>query len=80
MVPLGMSLKLHLLSGDAVINFNNSEYKIYNKKEEKKIFKLTNEQNKILKEVQKELTSLEFIYFRNNWFWKTIIYFKTIEK
>ena len=58
MVPLGMSLKLHLLSGDAVINFNNSEYKIYNKKEEKKIFKLTNEQNKILKEVQKELNTV----------------------
>ena len=81
MVPLGMSLKLHLLSGDAVINFNNSEYKIYNKKEEKKIFKLTNEQNKILKEVQKELNKFRVHLLQGTTgSGKTIIYFKTIEK
>ena len=81
LVPLGMSLKLHLLSGEASTSYDNNDYKIYNKKKDKKFFDLSSEQNKILREVQKKTNEFRVHLLQGTTgSGKTIIYFKTIEK
>ena len=80
-VPLGMVLKLHLLSGNAVEIQNQNEYQKYQAINKKEQFKLSKEQEIALKE----------IIFNNNSFrvhllqgttgsGKTIVYFNAIKK
>ena len=80
-VPLGMVLKLHLLSGNVVEIQNQNEYQKYKAIDKKEQFKLSKEQEIALKE----------IIFNNNSFrvhllqgttgsGKTIVYFNAIKK
>ena len=52
LVPKGMSLKLHLLSGEAIEEFEDKDYDFYLSKDEVKEFKLSTNQNKILDELK----------------------------
>ena len=54
LVPKGMSLKLHLLSGDAIEELKNDEYEIFSNKNEIKEFRLSKDQEKIFKELVKK--------------------------
>ena len=46
-----MSLKLHLLSSEAVENFNEKEYEIYKESIKKKKFNLTKDQQEVFKQI-----------------------------
>ena len=80
-VPIGMSLKLHLLSNEAIEIQNNEELEKYNKYEKPNKIKLSNEQ----------LTSVNAITKNDNKFrvyviqgttgsGKTIVYFNSLKK
>ena len=81
LVPLGMTLKLHLLSGKAIEKQKNSEYQKYQIETKKDQFSLSQEQEKAFKEIVKKDN-----YFRVHLLQgttgsgKTIVYFKAIEK
>jgi len=80
LVPKGMCLKLHLLGGEAISPFDEKEYEKHNKFNKKIEYKLSNEQNKVLKEVLK--TSKNFrvhLLQGTTGSGKTIVYFKAIE-
>ena len=51
LIPKGMSLKLHLLSSEAVENFNEKEYEIYKEPIKKKKFNLTKDQQEVFKQI-----------------------------
>ena len=51
LIPKGMSLKLHLLSSEAVENFNEKEYEIYKESIKKKKFNLTKDQQEVFKQI-----------------------------
>ena len=44
LIPIGMSLKLHLLSGEVPISYSDKEYKKFKIKKKKNIFKFSSEQ------------------------------------
>ena len=80
-VPIGMSLKLHLLSNEAIETQNNEELEKYNKYEKPNKIKLSNEQ----------LNSVNDITINDNKFrvhviqgttgsGKTIVYFNSLKK
>ena len=52
LVPKGMSLKLHLLSGEAIEEFEDKDYHFFLSKDEVKEFRLSKDQNKILDELK----------------------------
>ena len=54
LVPLGMALKLHLLSGKAIEKQKNSEYQKYQIEIKKEQFNLSDEQEKVFKELVKK--------------------------
>ena len=53
LIPKGMALKLVLMSGQAIEKLPEKEYENFNSFENKLDFKLTNEQEKNLKEINK---------------------------
>ena len=52
LVPKGMCLKLHLLSGEAISPLDNKEYEKYDKLNKINHFELSIDQNKVLKKFQ----------------------------
>jgi len=80
LVPKGMCLKLHLLSGEAIFPFDKNEYEKHNKCDKKIDFKLSTEQTKILKEVLKNSEKFRVHLLQGTTgSGKTIVYFKSLE-
>ena len=81
LVPLGMALKLHLLSGNAIEKQKNSEYQKYRIEINKEKFHLSDEQEKAFKELIKHDNSFRVHLLQGTTgSGKTIVYFKAIEK
>ena len=81
LVPLGMTLKLHLLSGNGVEKKNKSEYENYQSKFNKEEFKLSDEQEKAFKNIIKNDSFFRVHLLQGTTgSGKTIVYFKAIEK
>ncbi len=81
LVPKGMSLKLHLLSGDAIEELKNDEYEIFSNKNEIKEFRLSKDQEKIFKELVKKDDKFRVHLLQGTTgSGKTIIYFNHIAK
>ena len=81
LVPLGMALKLHLLSGNAFEKQKNSEYQKYQIECNKHKFFLSDEQKKVFKELVKNDNSFRVHLLQGTTgSGKTIVYFKAIEK
>ena len=55
LIPKGMSLKLHLLSGEAIKSFNEFDYEKYTKNNKSHKFELSKEQKKVFKDLSKRL-------------------------
>ena len=81
LVPLGMALKLHLLSGNAIEKQKNSEYHKYQIEFNKEKFFLSDEQKKAFNELIKHDNSFRVHLLQGTTgSGKTIVYFKAIEK
>jgi len=81
LVPLGMTLKLHLLSGKAIEKQKISEYQKYQTDTKKDQFSLSQEQEKAFKElVKKDNFFRVHLLQGTTGSGKTIVYFKAIEK
>ncbi len=81
LVPKGMALKLHLLSGEAVEKFKNKDYEIYNILFKKKNYQLTDDQEKVLNKMQVDSDKFRVhLLLGSTGSGKTIVYFKDIEK
>ncbi len=81
LIPLGMTLKLHLLSGNGVEKKNKSEYENYQSKFSKEEFKLSDEQEKAFKNIIKNDSFFRVHLLQGTTgSGKTIVYFKAIEK
>ena len=81
LTPLGMALKLHLLSGNGVERKNKSEYEIYQNKFTTEKFNLSNEQEKAFKNIIKNDSFFRVHLLQGTTgSGKTIVYFKAIEK
>jgi len=81
LVPKGMCLKLHLLTGECAVSLDKKEYEKYNKLEKKSFFKLSTEQSKILKEVLKNSKDFRVHLIQGTTgSGKTIVYFKAVEE
>ena len=80
-VPLGMVLKLHLLSGSAVEIQNQNEYQKYQEINKKEQFKLSKEQEIALKEIIINNNSFRVHLLQGTTgSGKTIVYFNAIKK
>ena len=81
LVPLGMTLKLHLLSGKAIEKQKNIEYQKYQIQINKEQFYLSDEQEQAFKELVKHDNSFRVHLLQGTTgSGKTIVYFKAIEK
>ena len=81
LVPLGMTLKLHLLSGKAIEKQKDIEYKKYQIETNKELFHLSDEQQQAFKELVKHDNSFRVHLLQGTTgSGKTIVYFKAIEK
>ncbi len=81
LVPLGMTIKLHLLSGNAIEQQKNIEYQKYQIEINKEKFNLSYEQKKAFKELVKYDNSFRVHLLQGKTgSGKTIVYFKAIEK
>ena len=81
LVPLGMVIKLHLLSGKAIEKQKNSEYEKYQIDIKKEEFNLSFEQKKVFKELVKNDNLFRVHLLQGTTgSGKTIVYFKAIEK
>ncbi len=81
LVPLGMALKLHFLSGKAFEKQKNSEYQKYQIEIKKEQFNLSGEQENAFKELVKNDNSFRVHLLQGTTgSGKTIVYFKAIEK
>jgi len=81
LVPIGMALKLHLLSGNAIEKKKNSEYQKYQIEISKEKFHLSDEQEKAFKELVKHDNSFRVHLLQGTTgSGKTIVYFKAIHK
>jgi len=81
LVPLGMAIKLHLLSGNAIEKQKNNEYQKYKIEINKKKYYLSDEQEKAFKELVKFDNSFRVHLLQGaTGSGKTIVYFKAIEK
>ena len=81
LVPLGMALKLHLLSGKAIEKQKNIEYQKYQIEINKEQFNLSGEQERAFNELVKHDNSFRVHLLQGTTgSGKTIVYFKTIEK
>ena len=81
LVPIGMCLKLHLLGGDAITKFDDKEYLIFNNKKTRQNFKLSEDQNKVFREMLKKNGEFRVHLLQGTTgSGKTIVYFKQIEE
>ena len=81
LVPIGMCLKLHLLSGDAITKYDDKEYLIFNNKKTRQNFKLSEDQNKVFREMLKKNGEFRVHLLQGTTgSGKTIVYFKQIEE
>ncbi len=81
LVPLGLALRLHLLSGNAIEKQKNIEYQKYQIQINKEKFHLSDEQEKAFKELIKHDNSFRVHLLQGTTgSGKTIVYFKAIEK
>ena len=81
LVPLGMALKLHLLSGKAIEEEKNFEYQKYQIEINKEKFNLSHEQEEAFKELVKNNNKFRVHLLQGTTgSGKTIVYFKVIEK
>ena len=80
LVPVGMSLKLHLLGGDAIPKFDNKEYLIFNNKVNTQTFRLSHDQDRVFREMLKKDEQFRVHLLQGTTgSGKTIVYFKQIE-
>ncbi len=81
LIPLGMTLKLHFLSGKAIEMQKKEEYQKYSKKFSKHQFNLSNEQIKAYKEIIKKDDKFRVHLLQGTTgSGKTIVYFNSIKK
>ena len=81
LVPLGMALKLHLLSGSAIEKQKKTEYQKYQLVIDKKKYQLSDEQEITFRELIKNDNSFRVHLLQGTTgSGKTIVYFKAIEK
>ena len=81
LVPKGMCLKLHLLSGEAISPLDNKEYEKYDKLNKINHFELSIEQNKVLKKVLENSKDFRVHLLQGTTgSGKTIVYFKAVEE
>ena len=81
LIPLGMTLKLHFLSGKAIEMQKKEEYQRYSKKFGKNQFNLSNEQIKAYKEIIKKDDKFRVHLLQGTTgSGKTIVYFNSIKK
>ena len=80
-VPLGMCLKLHLINDENLKIKNDKDLLKYDISNEKKIYQLSEEQDKAYKELSKNDSSFRVHLLQGTTgSGKTIVYFKAIEK
>ena len=81
LVPIGMSLKLHLLRGDAITKFDDKDYSIFNNKRTTQTFRLSGDQDRVFKEMLKKSEEFRVHLLQGTTgSGKTIVYFKLIDK
>tara|TARA_Y100000994_G_scaffold71058_1_gene58147 strand:+ start:142 stop:2097 length:1956 start_codon:yes stop_codon:yes gene_type:complete len=81
LVPIGMCLKLHLIGGDAITKLDDKEYLIFNNKKTRQNFKLSEDQNKVFREMLKKNGEFRVHLLQGTTgSGKTIVYFKQIEE
>ena len=81
LIPLGMTLRLHFLSGKAIEMQKKEEYQKYSKKFGKNQFNLSNEQIKAYKEIIKKDDKFRVHLLQGTTgSGKTIVYFNSIKK
>ncbi len=81
LIPLGMTLRLHFLSGKAIEMQKKEEYQKYSKKFGKHQFNLSNEQIKAYKEIIKKDDKFRVHLLQGTTgSGKTIVYFNSIKK
>ena len=81
LIPKGMSLKLHLLSSEAIENFTKKEYEFYNKLIDHEKITLTKDQQKVSDELlQKSDKFRVHLLQGTTGSGKTIVYFNAIKK
>ena len=79
LVPIGMSFKLHLLSGEAPIICTDKDYKKFKIKEKKNIFKFSSEQELAFKNLNNEKNKFRVHLLQGaTGSGKTLVYFKSI--
>ena len=81
LVPIGMSLKLHLLGGDAITKFDDKDYSIFNNKRTTQTFRLSGDQDRVFKEMSKKGEEFRVHLLQGTTgSGKTIVYFKQIDE
>ena len=79
LVPKGMCLKLHLLSGEAITNYEDENYLSYNKQNFVNKFTLSSDQRKTFDEISKKNNKFRVHLLQGTTgSGKTIVYFKHI--
>ena len=80
LIPKGMSLKLHLLSGEAIKSFNEFDYEKYTKNNKSYKFELSKEQKKVLKDLSKNTEKFRVHLLQGTTgSGKTIVYFNSVK-
>ena len=81
LVPIGMCLKLHLLSGEAITNFEDKQYQYFNTKRFLNNFNLSNDQRVTLDEMSKKDHKFRVHLLQGTTgSGKTLVYFQHIKK
>ena len=79
MVPLGMSLKLHLLSNDAIEKFKTSEYEYFSNNSVPKVYKFSEEQINSIKKMRCNSSNFRVHLLQGTTgSGKTLVYFNSI--
>ena len=81
LIPIGMSLKMHLLSGEAIENLKEIEYEKYFSKNKFKKLNLNDEQKNAFYEMSKKINKFRVHLLQGTTgSGKTIVYFEAIKK
>ena len=81
LIPIGMSLKMHLLSGEAIENLKEIEYEKYITKNKFKKLNLNDEQKNAFYEMSKKINKFRVHLLQGTTgSGKTIVYFEAIKK
>ncbi len=81
LVPIGMSLKLHLLKGDAITKFDEKDYLIFKNRRTNQTFRLSGDQDRVFKEMSKKGEEFRVHLLQGTTgSGKTIVYFKQIDE